>query len=569
MRLIARLARYSPGHFTWLVGCSALIYCVLPLPLGLATRAFFDAFLPGAAGLSATTAVALLVAIRLGEVASELMLTVPWSGLQVRTHALMQRNMLAGILRGFGRHGLPETPAAAITRFRDDPMVITSGSLDAVCDLLGRALFALVAVVVMWRIDTAATIAALVPVVVTALVSDALGSRAATASIATRVATGRVSGFLGEIVGGQLALTAGGAGERAVQRLHELGEQRRRLGLRDTLFGHSLNSLNTHVAHVGTGAVLLLTAGSVRDGSFSVGDFALFVVFLDQLTYLPAEIGRVITELKQADRAVDRMMGLAPGEPPSALVAFPAPVGPSVAAPSLDRLDVRGLTCRYDQGGGVEDVSFSLDRGSFTVVTGRIGAGKTTLLHAVAGLVPLQSGAVCWNGQPVADLGTFMVPPRSALTPQVPRLFSESLRANLLVGRSVGEEVVATAVRAAVLEDDMPALGDGLDTLVGPRGVKLSGGQVQRAAAARMFLAGAELLLIDDLSSALDTVTEAELWRRLFAERGDATCLVVSHRPAALRRADQILLLDDDHLVASGTLDELLATSPLMQSLMR
>jgi ATP-binding cassette subfamily B protein len=149
----------------------------------------------------------------------------------------------------------------------------------------------------------------------------------------------------------------------------------------------------------------------------------------------------------------------------------------------------------------------------------------------------------------------------------VPRLFSESLRANLLLGRRDDPVVLDAAIRAAVLDPDVPALERGLDTLIGPRGVKLSGGQVQRAAAARMFVSGAELLVFDDLSSALDAETEAELWSRLFARDDEVTCLVVSHRPVALRRADQILLMEDGRLVARGTLTELLETSEEMRRL--
>ena len=149
-----------------------------------------------------------------------------------------------------------------------------------------------------------------------------------------------------------------------------------------------------------------------------------------------------------------------------------------------------------------------------------------------------------WNGRVVDRPDTFLVPPRCAFTPQVPRLFSEALRDNLLLGRPDLPGAVAEALGAAVLDDDVAGFERGLDTLVGPRGVKLSGGQVQRAAAARMFLGQAELLVFDDLSSALDAATEAELWARLFARRDGVTCLVVSHSTAALARADQVLTLN-------------------------
>jgi ATP-binding cassette subfamily B protein len=209
----------------------------------------------------------------------------------------------------------------------------------------------------------------------------------------------------------------------------------------------------------------------------------------------------------------------------------------------------------------------ALSRGSFTVVTGKIGSGKTTLLRTILGLVQRDGGTVRWNGQELEELDHFFVPPRSAYTPQVPKLFSMSLRDNLLLGRADSELELDAAIRSAALDRDVTHMPDGLDTLVGPLGMRLSGGQIQRTAAARMFVREPELLVFDDLSSALDVDTEKTLWERLLAEHGESTALVVSHRRPALQRADQIIVLANGRVVATGKLEDLLDSSPEFRDL--
>ena len=169
-----------------------------------------------------------------------------------------------------------------------------------------------------------------------------------------------------------------------------------------------------------------------------------------------------------------------------------------------------------------------------------MGAGKTTLVRALVGLVPLDEGSLWWNGQRVEDVAAWFVPPNAAHLPQIPRLFSESIADNISLGRATSglDEVL----ELTTLGRDLSEMPDGIETMVGARGLRLSGGQAQRVATARALMTHPELLVVDDLSSALDVTTERELWDRL-DDIGSTTVIAVSQRQLAIDRADQVVTM--------------------------
>ncbi|MFI2363138.1 ATP-binding cassette domain-containing protein [Promicromonospora sp. NPDC019610] len=294
-------------------------------------------------------------------------------------------------------------------------------------------------------------------------------------------------------------------------------------------------------------------------GTWSLGTTLLVSTSIGTFSWIGYSLGALVTSAASARRWVEvtsryagteRLADVPDDVDLFAGTAVPARARSGVGALSapgrLRELRLDGVTATHDDGTvGVSGVDLTVRRGELVLVVGRVGSGKSSLLGALSGLVDV-GGRLSWNGATVTDPQTFLRPPRVAHVAQVPHVVSGTVADNVRLDH---DRPVDGPVRSAGLDRDVAEAG-GTGTVVGHRGLRLSGGQVQRLGLARALATGSDLLLVDDVSSALDAVTEAEVWTGLRA--AGTTVLGTTSRAATLAVADRVVVLDGGRVAAVG-----------------
>jgi ATP-binding cassette subfamily C protein len=258
---------------------------------------------------------------------------------------------------------------------------------------------------------------------------------------------------------------------------------------------------------------------------------------------------------------INALLGLA-GEP-----QHPALRDPFVGQPTVGiALDHVGFA--YDEGETVlDDVSLAVGPGEKVALVGASGGGKSTLVQALLGLYPVRSGQILYGGVPVTEIGWEAVREHVGVVLQHPVLFNDSVRANLTLGRDADDATLWQALEIAQLKDTIAGLPHGLNTVVGRQGVRMSGGQRQRLAIARMIVANPRIVILDEATSALDSDTERRLHQALGAFLAGRTTLIIAHRLSAVRQADRILVFENGRVVEQGGHDELIGRGGLYHKL--
>lgn len=320
------------------------------------------------------------------------------------------------------------------------------------------------------------------------------------------------------------------------------------------------------IALAGGGSVYLLLAiggPMALEHKLSAGDLAAFISLTAYLLFPMMAMGFVVSVIQRSEASLERIYAVldAPIERPELGRALPFPTpgkGPS--------LSIRNLSFGWTDRLVLKDIQVEIPAGATVGIFGRTGSGKTTLLRLLARLANPAEGTVLVGSTDLTRLDLEDWRRRVTLVLQTPFLFSETIAEN--VGFGADPEVIREAVGAAALEPDLKALPDGLNTVVGERGIVLSGGQRQRVALARGLARRSELLLLDDVLSAVDHRTEQELIRMLeerWKSQGNFTSVIVSHRMSVLERTDVVMVMDEGRVVDQGTHAELLTRPGLYQ----
>lgn len=501
-----------------------------------------------------------LLLVFIAIIVSGYVITYAWSYLLFGSSFLVERMLRSRLMR----HFLAMTPTFFERNRTGDLMARATNDLRAISTTVGFGVMTLIdsifymgAILVMMLVFTniKLSLAALIPFPILAYVIHLYGKRLHKLFADAQNAFGAMNDNVLEEISGIRVVRAYVQERRSQQQFQETTEDVLRKNVAvakvDSLFQPTVKLLVgvSYVIGLGYGAVL------VYNGELTLGEMISFNVYLSMLVWPMFAIAELISVMQTGNASLDRVS--------ETLSYVPDVIDEGKEAVALpESIQYEGVTFRYpsSQVDNLVDVHFRLERGQTLGIVGRTGSGKTTILKQLLRQYPLGTGNILIAGVPLQNIPLDQLRSWIGLVPQDPFLFSKSIRENILLGvEGATEEQLQEAIRLASFTKDIAFLPEGLETLVGEKGVALSGGQKQRVAIARALIVNPEILLLDDTLSAVDAKTEVEILQNLRNVRTGKTTIITTHRLSAVEHADLILVLDEGRIIQSGTHAELIA----------
>ena len=293
----------------------------------------------------------------------------------------------------------------------------------------------------------------------------------------------------------------------------------------------------------------------VSTGAILVGDVIAFQVYMGAIMWPMFMIGDIITNYKRGKVATERINEVLKHDDEIER-------GGTKTLETIESIAFKDFHFTYpgEEVPLLKEINLTLHKGETLGIVGKTGSGKTTLLMQLLHQFPYRGEKLLINGEPLIDYDSQSVAGHLAYVPQEHTLFSRTIRENMLFGKEdASDEEIWEALTLASFDGDVKRMPDGLDTMVGEKGVSLSGGQKQRLSIARAFLRNRECLILDDALSAVDAKTEREIIAHLQEERGGCMNIISAHRLSAIRHADEIIVMNEGRISERGTHEELLA----------